>query len=199
MRFMIASARKDLLHLVRDPAGLAVWVGVPLVLLTLISSVFGGGKITPKGKLLLTDEDASLVSGLFTGAFSQGELGKMIETEKVTAEEGKRRMDRGDASALLIIPKGLGSSFLDRKPFQLTLIKNPSQSILPEMVEEVLSVLTEGGFYLQQALGDELTIFQARPTDTAIADASIRFRKLAPVSLEEVDVLLLAPFALRVT
>lgn len=191
MRFLIASARKDLLHLVRDPAGLAVWVGVPLVLLALISSVFGGERIAPKGKLLLADEDDSLVSGLFTGAFSQGELGKMIETEKVTAEEGKRRMDRGDASAMLIIPKGLGAAFLDRKPFQLTLIKNPSQSILPEMVEEVLSVLTEGGFYLQQALGDELTIFQARPTDTAIADVSVRFRKLGDAVRSLMDPLLI--------
>jgi len=191
MRFLIASARKDLLHIVRDPAGLAVWVGVPLVLLALISSVFGGERITPKGKLLLADEDDSLVSGLFTGAFSQGELGKMIETEKVTAEEGKRRMDRGGASALLIIPKGMGSAFLDRKAFQLTLIKNPSQSILPEMVEEVLSVLTEGGFYLQQALGDELTVFQARPTDTAIAEVSVRFRKLGDAVRSLMDPLLI--------
>ncbi|MFN7932933.1 MAG: ABC transporter permease [Bryobacteraceae bacterium] len=178
MRFLLASARKDLLHVVRDPAGLAVWIGIPLILLALITSVFGRERITPKGKLLIADEDDSLVSRFFTSAFSQGELATMIDTEKVEPAEGRRRMDRGDASALLTIPKGLGDAFLSTKPFQLQLLKNPSQSILPEMVEEVLSVLTEGAFYLQTAAQGELTLFAARPTDAAIAEASVRFRKL---------------------
>ncbi|MBS1829689.1 MAG: ABC transporter permease [Acidobacteria bacterium] len=191
MRFLLASARKDLLHIVRDPAGLAVWIGVPLVLLALITSVFGREKITPKGKLLIADQDDSLVSRLFTSAFSQGELAKMIDTEKVDGAEGRRRMDRGDASALLIVPKGLGDAFLARKPFQLQLLKNPSQAILPEMVEEVLSVLTEGAFYLQQATGDELTLFQARPTDAAIAEASLRFRKLGDAVRSLMDPMLI--------
>ncbi|MBL8176867.1 MAG: ABC transporter permease [Bryobacterales bacterium] len=176
MKFLLAVARKDLLHIVRDPAGLASSIGVPLVLLVLLTSVFGGEKVTPKGKLLISDEDGSLVSRLLTSAFSQGELAEMIETEKVSTADGKRRMDGGEASALLIVPKGLSEAFLDRKPFELTLLKNPSQSILPELVEEVLSVFTEGGYYIQRVLGDELTVFQSRPTDAAIADISVRLR-----------------------
>lgn len=191
MRFVLASARKDLLHITRDPAALAVWLGIPLVLLLLIGSVFGGEKISPKGLLLVADADDSLVSRLFTTAFTQRELGTMITTEKVEEAEGRRRMDKGEASALLVIPKGLGDAFLNRKPFQLQLLKNPSQAILPSMVEEVLSVLTEGAFYLQEVAGDELSVFQSRPVDVALAEASVRFRKLAEAVNQLMDPMLI--------
>lgn len=187
MRFILASARKDLLHILRDPAGLAVWLGIPVVLLTLLTVFFGGDRIAPKGTLLITDHDDSLVSSFFTGAFSQRELGKMFTTEKVDETEGQRRIDRGEASALLIIPAGLGEAFLNRKPFQLKLYKNPSQSILPSIVEEVLSVLTEGAFYVQAAAGDELTVFQSRPTDAAMAEAVVRFRRLGDAARGVLD------------
>jgi ABC-type multidrug transport system permease subunit len=179
MKFLLANLRKDLLLAVRDPWGLAISAGIPVVLIALLVTFFGGERITPKGRLLIVDQDATLVSRLVTGAFDQGELAAMITSEKVDLEEGQRRVGRGDASALLIIPKGLGAAFLDRQPFQLRLLKNPAQSILPAIIEEVLSVEADGAFYLQSVLGKTIDSLRGQPADALVASASVELRHIA--------------------
>ncbi len=102
MRAVWISARKDLRRMLRDPMALAMWVGIPVLVAVLLFLVFGRrGEAVPQGRLLVADEDGSLLSSLLAGAFGQGELGNMLMVEKVKPEEGRRRMNRGDASALL--------------------------------------------------------------------------------------------------
>jgi ABC-type Na+ efflux pump permease subunit len=187
MRFLLASLRKDLLLVARDPWGIAISAGIPVVLIALLVTFFGGERITPKGLLLVADEDKSFVSSLLTGAFNQGELANMITTEKVESADGHRRIEKGDASALLIIPKGLGTAFVERRPYQLTLIKNPSQSILPGIIEEVLSVDTDAAFYIQSLLGDRLSSFSTRPTDDVISRTSVQMRRLGESAAKYID------------
>jgi len=178
MRFLVANLRKDLLLAARDPWGMVIAAGIPIVLIAILVTFFGGERITPKGRLLIVDQDSSVVSALLTGAFSQGELATMIVTEKVGLAEGRRRIEEGDASALLIISKGLGAAFLNRRPYRLTLIENPSQTILPAIIEEALSVDADAAFYVQSALGGTLDSFRARPTDDLISSTSVQLRRL---------------------
>src|ERR1700675_2702050 len=121
MRFLLAVVRKDLGRLRRDPLALATSLGIPLVLVTLITMVFGGGQAVPQGRLLVADEDGTLLSQALTSAFSREPLSKMIVMETTGREEGRRRMDRGDASALLIVPKGFQEAFFQNRPIQLQL------------------------------------------------------------------------------
>ena len=187
MRFLGVCALKDLRRLVRDPAALAMWVGIPVLAALMLLVVFGSrGEAVPQGRLLVADEDGSFLSSLLVGAFGQGELGNMLVVEKVKQEEGRRRMNRGDASALLVIPKGFGQAFLASRPSQLTLVKNPSQQILPGLIEEVVSAMTEAGFYLQALLGDQLGLFAGGPPqgtstfpDETIIRTSVAFNRLA--------------------
>ena len=98
MSFLLASVAKDLSRWWQDKASMLIWLGVPFLiggLITLMIDGDGGGK--PSGSLLLTDQDESLLSGLVAGAFSQGELGELIVVEKVSAEEGERRIEAGNA------------------------------------------------------------------------------------------------------
>lgn len=185
MRFTWICAVKDLRRLWRDPAALIVWVGMPLLAAVLMYVVFGTGGVTPRGHLLVADEDGTLVSSLVAGAFSQGELGKMLVVEKVPSAEGRARIQRGDGSALLVIPKGFAKAFLASQAFQLKLVKNPAQRILPEIVEEVASVLADGGSYLQALLGDQLKMFAEGPPkgattfpDETIIATSVAFNRL---------------------
>jgi ABC-type multidrug transport system permease subunit len=142
--------------------------------------VFGGEAARPQGRLLVADEDESFLSNLLTGAFSRGPLARMLVIEKVGREEGRARIDRGDGSAFLIIPRGLQNAYLGNQPARLQLFTNPGQRILPKIVEETLSVAVDAGFYVQQVAGDQLRAFNAgqAPSDDMIARSSIAVNQL---------------------
>ena len=166
MGFVLVSARKDLLRRLRDPAALVVWLGIPFVILTMMTlafgSGFGGGPRKIQAHLLLVDADESVVGGLFAGAFGQGPLADLIRLEAVGDEETAReRINAGEATALLVIPDGFGEAVLRRQPTELKLWTNPAQRILPGIVEETIGVFVDGTFYLQQLLGEPLETIAA--------------------------------------
>jgi len=174
MRFAFTSALKDLIRLRRDPMTLLLWLGIPTFIAVILVVTFGRGQPQPHGVLLIADEDAGLGATLIAAAFSQGPLGNMISVEKVTRADGRRRIDKGDGSALLIIPKGFTRAFLDGTPSKLQLIRNPTQRILPEIIEEALSMLADAGFYIQVVAGDQLRAAAAgATTDERVAELSL--------------------------
>jgi ABC-type multidrug transport system permease subunit len=182
MGFLLASVTKDLRRLRRDPLALATSLGIPLVLVTLITLVFSGGQATPQGRLLVADEDKSLLSQALTAAFSREPLAKMLVMETIGREEGRRRMDCGDASALLIVPKGFQDAFLQNQPVQLQLLTNPAQEILPKIVEETLSIVVDGGFYVQKVAAvplRSLVTTGLAPNDETVARASVAFNRIS--------------------
>jgi ABC-2 family transporter protein len=156
MRFVWISARKDFSLLRRDPVSLAGWLGIPLILGLLMNLVFGGGDARPHGRFLVADEDQSLASALLTEAFGRDPLAKIVTAEKISREEGKIRMDRGEASAFLIIPKGLGTAYLRNEPVHLLLFTNPAERIVPRIIQETMATAVDTGFYLQKISGDRL-------------------------------------------
>ncbi len=166
MGFVLASARKDLVRRLRDPAALIVWIGIPFVILTMMTLAFGtgfgGGPHKIQAHLLLVDADGSVVSGLFAGAFGQGPLADLIRLEPVDDEETAReRINAGEATALLVIPDGFGDAVLRRQSTELRLWTNPAQRILPAIVEETIEIFVDGTFYLQQLLGEPLETIAA--------------------------------------
>jgi ABC-type multidrug transport system permease subunit len=180
MRFVLTAVRKDFGRLRRDPLGLLTSLGIPLVLVILITLVFGGGRAAPQGRILVADEDGTLLSQALTGAFSREPLSKMLVMETSGREEGRRRMDRGEASALLIVPKGFQDAFFQNQPAQLQLVTNPAQEILPNIIEETLSIVVDGAFYLQREAAIPLGSIAAEqtPTDDTVARASVAFNQL---------------------
>ena len=184
-RYVWATAAKDLRRRLRDPLALLLWLGIPFVILSLLSLAFGGGDAAPQAKLLVADEDQSLLSGFLTGAMGQGPMAEMILVEEVTADEGRRRIGEGDGSALLLIPPGFGGAVLESREARLTLLTNPAQNILPGIIEEVLSLLVDAVFYLQRIAGDQLAIFASGPedgssmfSDQLISTTSVEINKL---------------------
>ncbi len=179
MRFVGASALKDLRRLARDPLGLALALATPLIITLLVSAVFAGDNPTPQGRLLVVDEDDTLVSSLLRGAFGQGPLGKMLVVEMVERADGEARIDRGDASALLHIPKGFEKAVLRNEPCELRLVTNPAQRILPGIVVESLSMMLDAEFYIQSLLPGQFRRFaDGPPTEQDVAEASVAVRRL---------------------
>lgn len=161
MRFLWSSARKDLGRRLTDPLALVVWLGIPLFLGGIMVLAFGGRSgPRPRGQLLVADEDHSFLSRAVVSAFGQGRLAEMVEVQPVDRESGERRMGAGEASALLVIPEGFGEKTLREEPVRLLLVTNPSERILPGIVQESLELMTEAAFYLQRLAGEPLRRFR---------------------------------------
>jgi hypothetical protein len=150
--FLLTSAAKDLRRRLADPFALVVLGGIPLVIGTLMGLMTGDGAAVPRAHVLVADQDQTLLSRLLTGS----SWGGLLETEAVELEDGRRRMDAGEATALLVLPEGFQEGVLEERPVELRLLTNPEMRILPRLVEEGLEVLLEAVFYLQRLLGPEL-------------------------------------------
>lgn len=185
MRFLWTATVKDLRRILRDPASLAISVLIPLVIGTMIRMVNSGDGGTPTARLLIADNDGSVAGAALTSVFGQGQLGDLVHVEKVDETAGRARMDKGDASGLLIIPDGFSEAVLKRKPTALTLITNPAQHILPGILEETLSSLVDAVNGLQAILEntagpllDQAAALEDRPSDTLVSDLSVATNRI---------------------
>ncbi len=171
MSFALLTAKKDLRRHMRDPVSLLLWLGIPLAIAGLIRLAFGGGGDGAglRAHVLVVDLDQSFLSQFLLGAMGQQQGGELpFEAEAVDLEEGRRRIDDGDGSALLIIPEGFAEAVLEEQACTLELVKNPAQRILPGMVEEALTMLVDGVYYVHRTFGEPLrSILESEPADGA--------------------------------
>jgi ABC-type multidrug transport system permease subunit len=171
MRFILIAALKDVRRRLGDPASLVIWVGVPLLLTGLMNLVTGGGdQVAPRARVLLVDQDDTTVSALLTSAAGRGDF---VDLETVTLDEGRRRIDAGEGSALVIIPRGFQDAVLQQTPAEITLVTNPAERILPQIVREALEIAVEGVFYVQQLFGPQLRRIGGDTTAGPPADADV--------------------------
>jgi ABC-2 type transport system permease protein len=181
MRLVLHSALKDLRRMWRDPVALGVWLGLPSLIALTMVALFGRQEPKLQGLLLIADQDGTFVSSFLARAYTQGKLGEMITIREVKLEEGRRQIGRGEASALLIVPKGFSNAVLRNDPVKLELIANPSQTILPNMIQEVTEVLVDGAWYLHQFVGDDLrrmADITGGPPDQFVANFSVKISHL---------------------
>ncbi len=171
MGFVLSSFVKDISRWRQDWTSLLLWIAIPLLIGTLITSLMDQGDgAMPRGLLLIADQDDSLLSGLVASAYSQGQIGEMITVEQVKREEGTQRIDAGEASALLIIPLGFSDAFLKSQPIALTLRTNPAQTILPGIITEVTEILLDAGFYAHEVFGEEISTIQSLTQNVGLGD-----------------------------
>jgi ABC-2 type transport system permease protein len=170
--------RRDLVRYWRNPVRTALLFALPLVMAAIFALVFassGTEQITIK--VLLFDEDDSLLSMLLEGAGGSSEMDQNLEIVPV-GEEGYEMMERGEASALIHIPEGFTSDYLDGNPATLEVIKNPSERFLPRVIDEGVGigavVLSEASRVFRDELEQvaQLTRNEEFPADLAIAGLS---------------------------
>ncbi len=170
MRYLFVAAVKDVRRRLADPAALAVWVGIPLLLGGLMSLVAGGGEAAPRARVLLVDQDNTLISALLATAAGRADV---MDVQTVALDEGRRRIDDDEATALLIVPKGFQDTVLDQASTEIVLVTNPAERILPGIVEEALEIVVEGVFYAQQLFGPSLRRIAGGSTAGAPSDADV--------------------------
>src|SRR5262245_13723711 len=173
MSFVLATALKDLRRRLADPMGLIVWLIVPVALGGMMRLIFGTGSPDISAHVFVVDQDQTLASQLLLGA--GGRAGSILKIENVTLEDGTRRIGEGEATALLIIPKGFQDAVLNETPSELTLVTNPAQRVLPGIIEEGLKMLSISAFYAQRLFGEPLRQIaeQAQSGNRAPPDAIV--------------------------
>ena len=178
-----AMTRKDLVRRLRAPVWLIVSLLFPLTFAGMLGLAFGrrGGPELPRIQVLMLDLDDSGLSRMMSGAGENDDSPVRFTFTPVSDEaEGRRRMDAGEASGLIIIPEKFAEDVFDGRPVTLRVFKNPSETILPQVVEEFASLmalyLDQGAHLLGEPMGaiadslenvdDDVSTF---PTNAALA------------------------------
>ncbi len=182
---------KDLRRRRRSPLGTLILLLFPLIYAGVLALAFGGdGERVPKVQLLIANQDEGFLGDFLVGAFANEEAAQYFDAEEVSVEDGRTRMEAGEASALLVLPPELTDALLvhpearTELPLVLELVRNPAQSILPRVAEEITSVLAEilsaGSYVLSEPL-TELRPFldtEEAPTAAAVAAVAVSSHRL---------------------
>jgi len=134
--------RKDLLRRRRSPLGVLAMIAFPLVFAGMMALAFSGETALPRARLLLEDRDDGLVGGFVKQALAADQIAEFIELVEV-GEEGRQMLEDDEASALLRVPEDATSRLLAGEDVELELVRNPAQSILPEIAEQVAATMAD--------------------------------------------------------
>ena len=157
MSFLLRSAAKDVRRRLRDPMGVALWFAIPTFIAVALKLAFGGpGAPPPRAQVLVVDHDESLLSGALVSLLSQGGDRTPFRGERVPEAEGQRRIEAGEATALLVIPGGFGGAVMREEPTTLRLVLNPAQQVLPALVEGGVGLLPDAVYYAHRLVGGPL-------------------------------------------
>lgn len=174
--FLRMAAKKDLRRISRDPWKLLLWLGIPLLIGSLMTSLMGGSEgPKPQALLYLDDQDDSFLSGALISAFSNEQVGGLVQVERLSRKDGLERLNRNQGSAVLVIPAGFGQAVLEETPITLEFLTNPAQRILPGILEELLALVSDAVFYLHRTIGEELKLMLdgPEPGEFTLADPKV--------------------------
>jgi len=180
MRRLFLVLGNDIHRHLKAPLVVVIFIAIPLVMTGLIGLVFGpraDDTQLPPIPVLLVDNDKGFVAKLMLGAFDVDEMKKMFQVTVTGEEEGRKRMEAGKASAMVIIPEGFTFDLLETKPVTLTVVKNPAEQFLPDVVEEFINTMAVMLSAVVQAFADEARGIRAM-LDSPLA--SFTWEALAP-------------------
>ncbi len=188
MRLAWLMVVKDLRRTRRRPLGMLIMLMFPVLFAGMLALTFGAGNEPrmPRVKLLVEDRDQSLLSAALVNAVRSEQMAEFFEVEEATAEVDPRaRMERGEASALLVIPEKFGDDLLYGRPATLELVKNPAEQILPEVAEQLARSLTEvldaGSRALRGPMEDIAELIEDgadAPADAAISTVAVAINRI---------------------
>jgi ABC-2 type transport system permease protein len=155
LRVLATDVRRHL----KSPLAIVIYMIIPLAMTGLIGVIFGPrteGSELPPIPVILVDNDKALASKLLLGAFDVDQMKKMFLVTVTDEADGRKRMGRGRASAMIVIPEGFTLDLLDAKTVTLVVLKNPSEQFLPDIVEEFMNTLAVMLSGVVQGFSDEV-------------------------------------------
>lgn len=189
MKAIIQLLRNDLRRDWKHPWSMLLLGAMPLLLSLLIASVFGGkggSGPMPTLHIAILDQDKDLLTGILRSLPDQGDAAKQLRLHFVeNREEGLRLVEKGKASALVVLPKNMTANLLKGQTNSIELYENPAEQVLPKVVRQAVSLLALGLSAAAEALGEplrdlrELIQSNAFPASAAVGGvASMSVEKL---------------------
>lgn len=145
-------ALKDMKIWLRDPAALGVMLGMPVILILILGSAFGGlgggeGTIEARVAIVNLDEGASsttagdlAIGEELVSAFTDNEDLKDVfaTTVRDDADAVRTEVERGDLVGALIIPVDLSAGIAEGKPVELEVLRDPGSELTSGILESVV-------------------------------------------------------------
>lgn len=181
MTAALTIAAHHIRRVIRNPGLILLLLAIPLTLAIIEYAAFGrtaaAGKLPPATVLFL-DEDDTLVSGALPQVFSGGPAKDFFELSQVPDKaEAARLFRRGQAAALIVVPKGFQDAVLEGTRAELGFYPNPVQSIGPEIARSMLEMtaLIGNGLYAKalEPIAQIRSLVQADREPTADQVAAI--------------------------
>lgn len=152
---------KDLQRLRVNWTGFAVLLAMPLCITALVGTVFGPSSradSVPRIRMAVVDEDEGLLGGLLAGMAGNDRTAEFLDVVTADREAAGTMVRDNQISAVVVIPVGFSDAYFsgddDIPPIEL--IKNPAQTFMPAIVEELLRMLADGLSAVSRNLADEL-------------------------------------------
>ncbi len=158
MRRLLLVLGNDVRRHLKSPLAIVIFIAIPMVMTALIGIIFAPGdeeNTLPPIQVVLVDHDKGLASKLLLGAFDADQMKKMFEVTVSDEAEGRKRMKKGRASAMVVIPERFTLDLLDAKTTTLTVVKNPAEQFLPDVVEELVNTVAVMLSGVVQAFAEE--------------------------------------------
>jgi len=140
---------KDVKTWLRDPAALGVLLGMPVVLILILGSAFGGlgGDGGMVGQVAIVNQDVAAVaedendvaSEIVTMLSDNEDIAAIFEvTVREDAEEVRAEVEQGDLIAALIVPAGFNDSVSSAEPVELEVLKDPGSELSANIWESIV-------------------------------------------------------------
>ena len=175
----------------------------------LIAMVFGrGGKSgpVPTVHVAILDQDKDLVPRMLSYLLTEGEIAETVQLHSVQSrDEGLRLLEKGKASALVVLPEKTTESLLKGRATAIELYENPTQQYLPKVVRHVVSLFAVGLSGVADVLQDPTKAKDDGvqtddvPTRAALLQSSLQFLQKLRHSLIEFETVSPAEYRLQTT
>lgn len=154
---------KDLQRTRRNPLPWMINLLIPLLIVTLIGSFFGG-KDTSQGlgtiHFAFVDEDGSKLVEFLKGSLNSEDARKHLDPVFLDRAAAEKQLTANKLSAMVVVPAGFTQNLLDGKPTQLELVKNPAEQINPTVMEELMGILVAGLNGVSRNFSEELPLLK---------------------------------------
>jgi len=155
--------QKDFKRKWKNPVVILGFLLIPVIFTIIFGIVFGSSEeqTLPQVPVLAVDKDKSFLSQFFLTALNQGELKKLVSIKVVEEEEGRRLLDKGKASALMIMPENFTEDVWNHRSAEILLLKNPAEQFLPQIAEEIVDTASLLFSALFSVFNNEVSLIRA--------------------------------------
>ncbi len=164
MRKIVRLAISDYKRRWNKPVLILLYIFTPVVLSLIMWLAFGGaGKnhdFAPLRIAVVNKDKDGLLSEFMVNALNNEKTKKHIKTFIVTEEKAREMINHRKVSGIIIFPEGFSKDILNEKKTEITLIKNPTETIYPLIAETGLDLVKDGTNYFLAIFHDEIGVIR---------------------------------------